>query len=212
MMTTSGNLPPKFQGILDDNEKVLWIGGPKFLPFILTGVPFLIVGLIWGCIDYFGFIQHMFKPGTDFGPGLGFIIPFFALHLFPFWGSILNMVRLGLIHGNTFYASTNKRLLLRTGFWGTDFKSVDYDKIQDLQVSVNPIENLLGVGTVRAFSGATSNRGVQIYDAFRAVENPYEVYRQIKQVSVDVKTDWNYPNALRPPQNPGYQTDYKPQQ
>jgi hypothetical protein len=26
-----------------------------------------------------------------------------------------------------------------------------------------------------------------------------------------VKTDWNYPNALRPGENKGYNTDYKPQ-
>jgi hypothetical protein len=27
---------------------------------------------------------------------------------------------------------------------------------------------------------------------------------------VDVKTDWNYPNALRPEENPGYRTKYNP--
>jgi hypothetical protein len=26
-----------------------------------------------------------------------------------------------------------------------------------------------------------------------------------------VKTDWNYPNQLRPAENPGYHTEYKPQ-
>ena len=27
---------------------------------------------------------------------------------------------------------------------------------------------------------------------------------------VDIKTDWNYPNKLRPEENPGYDTKYEP--
>lgn len=68
----------------------------------------------------------------------GFAIPFFALHLFPLWASLLNMLRLPLVHGNTFYAVTSKRLMLRSGFWGTDFRAIDYDRIADLEVNVNP--------------------------------------------------------------------------
>lgn len=208
MITTSGGLPPQFEAILDRDEKILWNGRPALLPFLATGVPFLILGLIWGAIDYFGFIRHM---GGGEGPGkkmLGFMIPFFLLHLFPFWGSILNMARLWLVHGNTCYAYTNKRLLLRSGFWGTDFKAIDYDRIQDLTVTVNPLENLCKVGSIRAFTGAFTSKGAQIFDRFTAIENPYEVYKQLKQVSLDVKTDWNYPNALRPETNPGYGTSY----
>lgn len=34
--------------------------------------------------------------------------------------------------------------MMRSGFWGTDFKAIDYDKIADLTVTVNPIENIFG--------------------------------------------------------------------
>ncbi|MDR1494346.1 MAG: hypothetical protein LBT05_16755 [Planctomycetaceae bacterium] len=47
---------------------------------------------------------------------------------------------------------------------------------------------------------------------FSGIENPYDVFRRIKEVSVDVKTDWNYPNANRPETNPGYQTKYTPKE
>ena len=30
----------------------------------------------------------------------------------------------------------------------------------------------------------------------------------VKQTSVNIKTDFNYPNALRPDTNPGYKTKY----
>jgi hypothetical protein len=91
---TTDNLPPQFGAVLDQNEKILWVGNPTLIPFLLSGVPFLIIGLIWGSFDYFGFIRHM---GHGAGPEMGFMIPFFALHLLPFWLGVGNMVRLCLV-------------------------------------------------------------------------------------------------------------------
>ncbi len=48
----------------------------------------------------------------------------------------------------------------------------------------------------------------KLYDRWEAIQNPNEIFKQVKQVSVDIKTDYNYPNALRPPINPGYKTKY----
>lgn len=204
-MITEDKLPRQFLAVKDPDEVFLWIGEPRFLPFVCTGVPFLIVGLVWGAIDYFGFIRNM--PDKM----MGFAIPFFALHLFPFWGSILNVVRLVLVHKNTFYTITNKRVMMRSGFWGTDFNAVDYDKISDIQVTVNPLENVLGVGTVRFSAGKVSSKGNPLTDDFIAVEDPYGVFKKVKTVGVDVKTDWSYPNKLRPEDNPGYRTKYTPE-
>jgi Bacterial PH domain len=119
------------------------------------------------------------------------------------------MVRLFLVVGNTYYALTTRRLMLRSGFWGTDFKSIDFDQIADLEVNVNPIENAYGVGSIRAYSGGMSNRGRPAFDSFLGIANPYQVFKQIKEAAIDVKTDWSYPNALRPGVNPGYHTRYK---
>ena len=198
------NLPPQFEAIRGRDEEILWFGKPNFTAFIIRGIPFLIIGLIWGAIDYFGFIRLMPKQMAVF------TIPFFFLHLLPFWASILNMIRLFLVYENTCYAFSNMRLMMRSGFWGTDFKVIDYDKISDIEVNVNPIENLLGVGTVQAFSGRASDEGGQTCEKFIGISDPYGVFKRIKEVTVDVKTDWNYPNAMRPKVNPGYQTKYKP--
>jgi len=206
-MLSSGNLPQQFHTVKDADENFIWVGEPMFFPFLCTGIHFLIIGLLWGAIDYFGFIQHM---GSQKGFPVGFAVPFFTLHLFPFWGSILNMLRLILVHKNTFYAITNKRVMMRSGFWGIDFNAVDYDKISDIQVTVNPLENILGVGTIRISAGKVSSKGSPLTDDFIAVKNPYEVFKKLKTVMVDIKTDWNYPNKLRPEENPGYNTKYEP--
>ncbi len=203
-MLTDQNIPPQFEAVRDQDESMLWIGKPVFVPFLCSGIPFLVIGLIWGAIDYFGFIRNM--PANM----ARFAIPFFALHLLPFWASILNMARLYLVFNNTCYAITNKRLLMRSGFFGIDFKAIDYDKIADIEVNVGPIENLFGVGTIQAFSGSSGDGRRRPCDQFVAIANPYEVFKQIKKVSVDIKTDWNYPNAMRPAENPGYQSKYDP--
>ena len=207
-MLGSDNLPQQFHAVKDEDENFIWVGEPMFIPFLCTGIPFLIIGLIWGAMDYFGFIQHIISAKN--GPPLGFIIPFFALHLFPFWASILNILRLILVHKNTFYTITNKRVMMRSGFWGIDFNAIDYDKISDIQVTVNPLENILGVGTIRISAGKVNSKGSFLTDDFIAVQNPYEVFKKIKTVMVDIKTDWNYPNKLRPEENPGYNTKYEP--
>jgi membrane protein YdbS with pleckstrin-like domain len=197
------NLPPQFEAVKDGDEEILWVGAPNFTAFVIRGIPFLVGGLIWGAMDYFGFIRATQTQTT------GFAISFYAIHSFPLWASILNMFRLFLVHGNTCYAFSNKRLMMRSGFWGTDFKVIDYDKISDVEVNVNPIENLLGVGTIKAFSGRVSDKGGRIYDQFIGISDPYGVFKRIKEVSVDIKTDWNFPNAMRPEVNHGYRSKYE---
>ena len=202
-LTPLTTIPQQFDAVKDSNERIAWIGKPALVPFIMSGLPFLIFGLLWGAFDMF-FIMNL---GSNM---LWFAIPFFAIHMFPCYGSILNILRLMLVHGNTYYGITDKRLMLRSGFWGTDFKAIDYDKIVDLEVNVNPIENMFGVGSIRAFSGDTTSKGSRVYDTFVGVQQPYEVFKKIKEMTVDIKTDWNYPNALRPEENPGYRTKYNP--
>ncbi len=199
----SDNLPQQFQTVKDDDEEFLWVGEPSFIPFICTGIPFLLFGLLWGAFDYFGFIIHMPKDMA------GFAIPFFAIHLFPFWGSILNELRLILVHKNTFYAITSKRIMLTSGFWGIDFKAIDYDQIADVQVTVNPLENIFQVGTLRFSTGRSSRNGNQLTGNFLAIPDPYTVFKKVKSTGVDIKTDWYYPNKLRPEDNPGYRSKYR---
>jgi membrane protein YdbS with pleckstrin-like domain len=205
----------KFRDILDRDEMILWSGTPNFKTYMLSGVPFLVCGMLWGLLDL-GFIMAIAFIGTpgpaETGPLLFFIVPFFALHLFPCWGSVVYMFWLWLSHKNVFYAFSNKRILLRSGVFGTDYQIIDYDKIRDIQVNVGPMEKLCGVGSILFNTGDVGHKGRPRLKRFYGIENPYDVFRQLKEVSVDVKTDWNYPNANRPEANPGYRTEYRPKE
>jgi hypothetical protein len=194
--------------VLDKDETILWSGRPHPLPFFASGIPILIFGLCWGAFDYFGFIRHMGSSSMNSDMKYT-MIPFFAFHLFTLWIALANFIRLPIVYRNTLYALTNRRVLVQCGFWGLSFQSIDYDRIQESTVSVNIIERPLGLGTVRIYSGRTSSRGGALYDSFTGIDHPYDVYKQLKQVTVDIKTDWNYPNAMRPKDNPGYSTRYE---
>lgn len=198
---------PEFQSVTEPDEKILWQGKPVFLPFIFHAVPVLLFGLVWGAMDL-GLVDA--ASGNAAKPTDVHVLAYFTIvHSIPAWGSILYCLYVILSYRNKLYAYTNRRMLIRSGVLGTSFKSIDYDRIQELDVVVGFIDRLFDVGTVRAFSGNTTSKGSPIYDRFVSIRDPYNVYRAIKGVEVDVKTDWSYPNALRPMVNPGYRTDYK---
>jgi len=201
-----------FQDIIDSDESILWTGRPNFMTFMCSGLPFLAGGIIWGIIDI-GFIMTAFSSGMRdhaVGPPMFFIVPFFALHLFPCWGSVLYMFWLFFSHRNTAYSFTNKRVMMRSGVFGIDYQTIDYDKIRDYQVNVGPIEKLFGVGSILFNTGEITSKGHPMLKRFSGIENPYDVFRLLKETTVNVKTDWNYPNAMRPDSNPGYRTKYDP--
>ena len=200
-----------FTDIIDRDESIIWAGRPNFTTFMCSGLPFLAVGIVWGIIG-FGFISGFLDTAQRVGngPPMLFIVPFFIIWLFPCWGSPLYMVWLYLSHGNTAYAITNKRVMLRSGVFGIDYQTIDYDKIRDKQVNVGPIEKMFGVGSILFNTGEVGHKGHPMLKRFYGIENPYDVFRLLKETTVDVKTDWNYPNAKRPDANPGYRTKYEP--
>jgi len=192
-----------FENVRDKDETIYWVGKPNAFCFMFSGIPFLVIGCLWGCFDLF-FLVHAH------GSQMGFVIPFLMLHAFHFWGSLLYMVWLWLAHNRTFYAYSNRRLMIRTGAIGTDIKTFDYDGISNLEVTVGPIEGMLGVGSIRFNTGRMDSKGNSIPSYFRGIPQPYEVFKKIKSTSIDIKTDEQYPNALRPDVNPGYHSKYQP--
>lgn len=200
-----------FDNILDRDEQILWTGAPNFTTFMCGGIPFLIFGMIWGVFEIAFLIFASFgfsEVGVSSWAYIPFLL-FMLLHSFPCWGSVLYMFWLYFSHANTAYAITNKRVLFRSGVFGIDYQIIDYDKIKDVQVNVGPIEKMFDVGSILFNTGDSHSNGYPMLKRFSGIENPYDVFRQLKEVSLDVKTDWNYPNAKRPETNPGYRTHYQ---
>ncbi len=210
--------------LLDTNEKILWEGKPDKVTYVI-GSPFLyIFALIWGAFD-FGFIGLFlrgFALGNSAGfgntPGLGmmgfFIIPFFLLHLMPVWiaigGPIYRTINWNYIN----FAITEKRVYIESGIIGRDVKVIEFSDIHQPEVNVGVIEKLRGCGSVRLNPYVTADNDGGRRTAFRAVlahiTEPYDVFKMLKQMALDIKTDINFPNAMRPEDNPGYNSKYRP--
>lgn len=200
------NLLPEFDSVKDENEEILWTGKPVFIPYILTGVFAAIVILGFGVI----WLLTARSFAKDFGGSNNF---FWLVGFIPVAQGLYVFLKRAFSFSNTAYAYSNKRVMMRTGFIGTDFKAIDYDKISDIEVTVNIVERMYNVGTIRFFSGRTqTNDGniTRLYDSWNAIKNPYEVFKMLKKTSIDIKSDISYPNALRPEENPGYNTKYNP--
>jgi hypothetical protein len=165
--------PNLFEPVLASGEAITWTGRPHLVPYLLTGVPFLVIGCLWGAFDL-QFIVRM--PASQ----MGFAIPFFALHLFPFWGSLLYMLYLMVSYRNVVFAITNQRVVMRGGAFAPSFKSYDFADIDQLSVSSGPFESMVGAGSVKFSTGKTTSKGAVIYATIRGIDGAYEVFKQLR--------------------------------
>lgn len=202
--------------VLNADEKVLWEGGPSFWPFFIGRSTVLtFFGIIWmlfllpfiSSSSFFGVWKYAFLLMPHFWIGLGML----------FGPTIYTL----LVFKHTYYAITDKRVILQTGWIGRDFNIIDFDKITNASINVSLIDKIFGKGdtgnilviSAGSFTGNGSNTFQQALDSVIAsIKDPYEVFKFLKKTQFDVKTDIEYPNKLRPNNNPGYQTDYKPEQ
>jgi membrane protein YdbS with pleckstrin-like domain len=202
-MAKNRKIPADFAAICEPGETLLWYGRPMFWPYMAHAVPIVLLGIAWaaGELRLLPPAVYMVSRHLLSAPPL--------LRLVPAALCILHGLGVALAYSNTAYAYSNRRLLIRSGLIATSFTTVDYDGIRELDVTVGVIERVFGAGTIRVFSGRMSQRGQAAYERFVSIAHPYDVFRALKQVEVDVKTDWQYPNALRPAANPGYASEYR---
>lgn len=141
------------------------------------------------------------------------VMPHFWIGLAVFIGFPLYSI---LVHKHTYYAITDKRIIIQKGLIGRDFEIIDYDQVTNAEVNVGILDKLLGknsgsilISTAGSFTYTRQGPVNKPY-TLSHVKDPYHVFKFFKDVSHDVKTDINYPNKYRPRTNPGYRTGYSP--
>lgn len=199
--------------VLDQNEKILWEGGPSFWPFFFgRSLALTMFGIFWiGFLAIF-FIASPAAPGPF--KYVIFITPHFWIGLFMLFGpTIYN----ALVFKHTYYAITDKRVIIQKGWIGRDFEMIDFDQVTNAEVNVGVFDKLFGGGNTGSILVSTAGSftytrqsAVQKPYTISNIANPYDVFKFFKKVTHDVKTDIQYPNKMRPGENPGYQTDYDP--
>lgn len=72
------------------------------------------------------------------------------------------------------------------------------------------IDRLTNTGSINFISDMVIFTEKTGKNSIVAIENPYDVFKLLKQVYFDIKSDFEFPNKLRSPANPGYQSEYQP--
>ena len=150
-----------FSDVADPDEVFNWVAKPNQTCFIFF--PALKLGAIGIAIVLF----HFFIAKSP--------IINFAFVLLPL-AFIVYIYRV-FLYTNTFYTYSSKRILIKSGVFGIDYTIVDFKKISDYKVTVSPIENLFGVGSIHIYTPSNTERK-QI--AFRNIPVPFEVFKLLK--------------------------------
>lgn len=186
--------------LVKENEKLLAEAKPdKFVYCILPSLKMLPIAIIWLIFDGFFILQilPMFRTSMAF-----FLVPFFAIHLFPVYGVFTSYAKRRIEWNNLQYGITTQRVIRVGGALGVEVQAIDHHEIDAVNIKMSWLEKLRHVGTLEIVSDSTRID-------FVGIENPVKIYKMLTKTSFDVKTDIEYPNALRPDENPGYKTRYK---
>jgi hypothetical protein len=194
------NYDSVFNNYLSKSEYIIWFGKPEttiyfthsdfiLIPFsLLFGIP----AILWE-IQTFNMIQ---KNGlADFYYGIPFLIMglylLFGRFIFKKWKK-----------KRTYYAITNKRIIIMTNIWGTHFNNMVISSILKISKKINSIgvgtlvfkEHSSILGLLFRFHISVNNTGLDILPfysseiGFYDIQNAEKVYNLIKeQLNVQLK-------------------------
>ena len=103
---------------------------------------------------------------------------------------LLTILLMSIYYRNVYYGYTNKRIVIRKGIIGVDYKSLDIDMIGASTVNVSILDKLLrkNTGTITFGSMASpmvASSGMVTNFVLAHLENPYEIYKEIKNYISD---------------------------
>lgn len=202
------NYETELSNPLVEGETMIWSSKPKKSAFIINKILIMMpLALLWLLFDSAILIPII--TSGEIKQMWFYIIPFFAIHLMPVWIWLGNIATANKRWKNTKYYVTDKRIILQTGFVGTDYQTIYYKDIRNVNLKIGIIDKLLGVGDIYFEIGTYTSNNKIINHAFLDIEKPHEIYPRLQKIVLDIQTDIEYPNALRPNENHGYNTKYK---
>lgn len=195
--------------IVGSNEKILYEGKPNKKCYIFESIfnPLLPFALLWAIIDFSILGVSFFAENS--GNMLFFIIPFMLLHMMPVWiylGGILFTARR---YKNTAYIVTDRAIYVSGGVFSLDINAKPFAELSHINLHRGVFDQIFNVGDIIATSNQLTQNGKSTTISIASISNYMDVYNMVKKLQTDIYTDVMYPNAKRPSENPGYNTEYK---
>lgn len=172
-----------FKNVLDSDEFIISEYKPEKFKFYFIRIISVIFALL--------FLSFPIMVGIFMGDPFDMFGAFVIIVLLSILiVTIITVFTTKLAYDKRLYAYTNKRVLIRTGVVGVDFKSLDLKMIGASEVRVDLIDKLINknTGTIKFGSHAipTNTQGIQAFQ-FSGIKDPYNVYREIKKYIDEVK-------------------------
>src|SRR3989344_837988 len=110
------------------------------------------------------------------------------------------------------YAITNKRVIIKSGLIGTDYRSIYFEQISTIIVDVGLIGKMFGTGNLKIDTGKTetyssgkhsSTRTRTMYETLKDIDTPYEVHNLL-QPSITGRREGLYSGRADRESNPQY--------
>lgn len=166
-----------FERVLDEDEKLIKVYKPNKCKFLFSNI--LLMSLVLLVFASIGVLAVLFPEEGVASEPIYVLIPI-GIYVFLLG---LYIVFLAIYYKNVVYAYTNKRIIIRSGIFGVDFKSLDMAMIGAVNVYVSLIDKILKKDTGSlTFGSMASPMGAQagsIYK-FSNIVMPYETCKEIK--------------------------------
>ena len=174
----------KFELILDKDEEIKEVFKPNKLKLYFRSLLWSTLSLLFFC--GMAILSILFPEGDEIIEPLWVILPVGIFVLF----EAINVLFIALYYKNVFYAYTNKRVIIRTGIFGVDFKSLDMSMIGAIDVYVSLLDKILrkNTGSIRFGSTSSPMSGQGSVFMFANITNPYEAYKIIKSFIDEYKS------------------------
>lgn len=205
------------RNLVKDNERVLWEGRPRKSVTVLEAIfnPMLIFAVIWGGFDLVFMKSFAFSGGVP-GAMAGFLLIFFLVHMMPVWVYLIGVLTVFLRWRNVRFLITTHGLYVSGGLLSFNYEMKPWTDIGHINIRQGVFDRMFGVGDVlfvcahHSYQSSHSHDGGHQQMKIYNIPDFQEVFKLVNKLQTDVYSDTMYPNAMRPDENPGYNTRYDP--
>lgn len=184
-----------FADILDKDEEIIRVFKPNKKRFISVNVIFvlvlvmplalfciaiatLVIAGVFNMIDSYGVDGTI--PFSVFCFTIGGILVFSCAHY---------VIYSFVSYKKTYFAYSNKRIIIRRGFIGVDYFTLDISAISTVLVNVGLLDKIIKPNTGTIIFGSSSTpllitkNASSIKVAFNHIDNAYATYKEIKEIA-----------------------------
>ena len=175
-----------FDHVLDDDEKLIKVFKPNRTKFFFSNIfgmaLFMLMFLLIG-------ILAVVFPEEGVEVNLWYLFIPIGLYLIILTLSIVFTV---IYYNNVFYAYTDRRIVIRSGIFGVDYKSLDMSMIGAVDVYVSLFDKILRKNTGSLCYGSMASPMVNTHGGgsayrFNHIVAPYETCKEIKNAINEYK-------------------------